>query len=179
MGGSAAGWRTLVTIESPMAVYTDTPKVAMQVSRGLVVASIQIDLDDDVMARFRDDLLARIHATSSRAAILDVSGLETLDAHEFAGLRRVIEMARIMGADSVLVGLRPGVVSALIEADVDVEGLRTATNLDAAYELLEEPEEETEEDSEPEAADEDFDAGPSDRADDLLLPLEQALRDER
>ena len=124
-----------------MTLYADIPGVAMQVSRDVLVASIQIDLDDDVLARFRDDLLRRIHETGSRGVILDVSSLETLDSEEFAALRGIIMMSTIMGAESVLVGLRPGVVSALIEAGVDVDGLRAAVNLDAAFDLLQsEPE---------------------------------------
>ena len=49
-----------------MAPHADIPRVAMQVSRGVVVASIQVDLDDDVLARFREDLLDRIHETGHR-----------------------------------------------------------------------------------------------------------------
>jgi len=126
-----------------MAGYAETPRVAIQVSRGVVVASIQTDLDEEVLARFREDLLGRVHETGSRGVILDVSGLETLDSDEFAALRRISEMVTIMGTESVLVGLRPGVVSSLIELNADVEGLQTAIDLDAAFELLEQ-------DSEPE-----------------------------
>jgi rsbT antagonist protein RsbS len=145
-----------------MALYADIPGIAMQVSRGVVVASIQVDLDDDVLARFRQDLLDRIHATDSRGVILDVSGLETLDSEELAALRRIIAMTGLMGAESVLVGLRPGVVSALIEAGADVDGLRTAINLDAAFALLE-PQPEPENGTEPATAADDG------LEDDLLL----------
>jgi hypothetical protein len=51
-----------------------------------------------------------------------------------------------------LVGLRPGVVSALIEVGADIDGLRAAINLDAAFALLEtelEPEPESEDEIEP------------------------------
>jgi rsbT antagonist protein RsbS len=119
-----------------MTLYADIPGIAMQVSRDVVVASIQVDLDDDVLARFREGLLQRIQETGSHGVILDFSGLETLDSDEFAALRSIITMSAIMGAESVLVGLRPGVVSALIEAGADVDGLRAAINLDAAFALL-------------------------------------------
>ena len=126
-----------------MAQYADIPGIAIQVSRDVVVASIQVDLDDDVLSRFRQDLLDRIHETGCRGVILDVSGLETLDSEELAALRQIIVMTGLMGAESVLVGLRPGVVSALIEAGADVDGLRAAINLDAAFALLQ-PEQEPE-----------------------------------
>ena len=119
-----------------MTPYADIPEIAMQVSRDVVVASIQVDLNDDVLARFREGLLQRIQKTGSHGVILDFSGLETLDTEEFAALRRIITMSAIMGAESVLVGLRPGVVSALVEAGADVDDLRAAINLDAAFALL-------------------------------------------
>ena len=123
-----------------MAVSADIPGVAIQLSRGIVVASIQVDLDDDVMARFREDLLGRLRATGAPAVILDVSGLETLDVAEFDSLRQLVTMARLMGAETVLAGLRPGVVSALITAGAEVDDVRAAIDLDAAFAALE-PEE--------------------------------------
>jgi rsbT antagonist protein RsbS len=119
-----------------MSIHSDIPGVAIQVSRDIVVASIQVDLDENVVARFQEDLLRSIHETGSRAVILDVSGLETIDSKEFDALRSIISIAKIMGAESVLSGMRPGVVSALMDADIDVKGLRAAINLDAAFDLI-------------------------------------------
>ena len=155
-----------------MSLYADIPGISMQVSRDVVVASIQVDLDEDVLALFREDLLRRIHETGSRGVILDVSGLETLDSDEFAALRRIITMSTIMGAKSVLVGLRPGVVSALIEAGADTDGLQAAINLDAAFALLQ-PESEGESESE---AGTEPDADPED---DSALESEQVPGDEK
>ena len=118
------------------AVGDDVPTVAIQVSRNAVVASIQVDLADDVLARFREDLLQRIHDTDASGVIFDLSGLEIMDSHEFAGLRKIITMSKIMGAECVLVGLKPGVVSALIQAGAEVDGLLAAPDLDSAYALL-------------------------------------------
>ncbi|MEJ2160510.1 MAG: STAS domain-containing protein [Chromatiales bacterium] len=135
-----------------MSRFTDTPAVAIQVSRNIVVASIQVDLDDNVLERFRQDLLRRVHETGSRGVILDVSGLETLDPDEFAALRGIIRTCAIMGSESILAGLRPGVVSALVEAGADIDGLRAAINLDAAFSQLElqsQPDIEPETDMEP------------------------------
>ena len=153
-----------------MPPHTNIPRVAMQVSRGVVVASIQVDLDDDVLAQFREDLLGRVHESGSRGVILDVSGLETLDSEEFADLRRIVTMASLLGAETVLVGLRPGIVSSLIETGADVEGLQAAIDLDAAFALLQpEPEPESEAEAEPDV----------DREESLSLESQQASGDER
>jgi len=150
-----------------MAHYADVPGVAMQVSRGVVVASIQVDLDDDVIARFRQDLLECIHETGSRGVILDVSGLETLDSEELAALRNIMVMTALMGAEPVLVGLRPGVVSSLIEVGADIDGLNAAINLDAAFAMLE-----TELEPEPEDEIEPAISADLDLEDDLLVETE-------
>jgi rsbT antagonist protein RsbS len=114
----------------------DVPAIAIQLSRGVVVASIQVDLKDAVLLRFREDLLNSVHRSGTSGVILDVSGLETLDLHEFAALRQIISMVEIMGTCAVLVGLQPGVVSALVGGGADVDGLRSALDLDAAFVLL-------------------------------------------
>jgi rsbT antagonist protein RsbS len=119
-----------------MGLSADIPQIAIQVSRGIVVASIQTDLNEEILGRFREDLLGRVHHTGARGVILDVSALEVVDAHEFAGLRDISTMARLLGAETVLVGLRPGVVSALIELGADVEGVQAALNIDAGFAML-------------------------------------------
>jgi rsbT antagonist protein RsbS len=47
-----------------------------------------------------------------------------------------MDMTGLMGAQTILSGLRPGVVSALIDLGVEPEGLTAALNLDDAFELL-------------------------------------------
>jgi rsbT antagonist protein RsbS len=131
-----------------MPIYDDIPSVAIQVSRDVVVASIHVDLDQDVLVRFREDLLSCIQQTGSHGVIFDISGLETLDSHEFDGLRSIMTMSTIMGAKSVLVGMRPGVVSSLIQLGADVDGLQAAIDLDAAYAIID-PEPETGPEPEP------------------------------
>mgnify|MGYP001816685074 FL=1 len=89
-----------------------------------------------MLAPFREVLLNRIHETASSGVILDVSGLAILDSEEFSGLRQTVTMTTLLGADAVLAGLQPGVVSALVESGVDVDGLQTSIDIDAAFELL-------------------------------------------
>jgi len=118
----------------------DAAHISLQVSRGIVVASIQTDLEPDVLAGFQRDVLQRIHDVGARGLVLEMSGLETLDPAEFEALRRVISMARIMGTETVLVGLSAGIVSALVTSDVDVDGLRATLGIDEALALFEQEE---------------------------------------
>ena len=117
--------------------YADTPAVALQVSRGIVVASIQVDLEERVLARFQDELLQRVHETGASGVILDVSGLAIMDSQEFAALRRVIRSTEIMGANVIVAGLSAGIVSSLIQSGAEIDGLEAAIDLDAAFSRLE------------------------------------------
>jgi len=152
----------------------DTARIPMQVSRGCVVASIQVALTDAVLQGFRRDLLERVHACGARGVILDVAGVDVLDSWDFEALRRTMIMAEVMGAFPVVSGMRPGVVSALVDLDVDIDGLRAARNLDGAFALLEQATAEAQaeeaapedDDAEPASAAADADSGPPDeRAD--------------
>jgi rsbT antagonist protein RsbS len=123
-----------------MAEGQTVARVPLQQSRNSIVASIQVDLSDEVLSQFRIDLLQRLQRTNADAVILDVSGIEVMDLVEFQALRDTMKMACLMGARTVFAGFRPGVVSALVELDAEVEDITAAFNLDAAFTLLESPE---------------------------------------
>ncbi len=112
-------------------------RIPLQLSRNCIVASIQVDLSSDVLRRFRVDLLEFLQQTGAQAVILDLSGLEILDLEEFEALKQTMAMASLMGAKSIVAGLRPGVVSALIELNADVEDILAAYNLDDAFSQIE------------------------------------------
>ena len=113
------------------------PRIPLQLVSDCVVASIQVDLSEDVLAQFRTDLLAMLQRTSAASVILDVSGVEIMDLVEFEALRQTVSMARLIGARTIFSGFRAGVVSALVELDAEVGSIDAALNLDAAFVALE------------------------------------------
>ncbi|HVL15599.1 MAG TPA: STAS domain-containing protein [Gemmata sp.] len=109
--------------------------MTLNLFRGCLVATMQVDLTAGVIARFQQDLLAQLATTRATRVIFDCSGVEVLDPEEFEGLRRVAAMARLLGARVVLAGLRPGVVAALIAMGVEGGGLPAALSLDDAFDV--------------------------------------------
>jgi rsbT antagonist protein RsbS len=110
--------------------------VPLQLSRDCVIASIQIDLQGEALLAFRDDLLRYVATTRASGVIIDVSGLQIIDADDWDALRRTMAMTKLLGARPVITGLRPGVVSSLIELGVDVEGVETAPSLDEGFAMF-------------------------------------------
>lgn len=115
----------------------DAARVPLTVSRGCIVASIQRDLRGEVLQQFRDDLLERLQSSGANGVILDLSGLSIMDADDFDGIRRTLDMAALMGARAMVVGLRPGVVSALVALGVETGNFDTLLDLDDGFALFE------------------------------------------
>ena len=117
--------------------HHDTARIPLQLSRNCIVASIQVDLSDEVLRQFHTDLLELLSRTGAGGVILDVAGIEVLDLDEFEALKHTLEMAKLMGAKTIFSGFRAGVVAALVELEADIEGLVATRDLDSASEMLE------------------------------------------
>jgi rsbT antagonist protein RsbS len=113
-------------------------RIPLQVSRQYVVASIQVDLSEEVLDLFRTDLLELVGSSGASGVILDLSGVEVMDFQDFDALRRIIAMAKLMGSRTVLSGLKAGVVSSLVELEADTEDIVAALDLDDAFRIMEE-----------------------------------------
>ncbi|MEW4563807.1 STAS domain-containing protein [Bremerella sp. JC770] len=114
----------------------EVPRVPMQLTGGCLVASIQVDLSDEVLFRFKRDLLEEIRLTQTRAVLLDVSGVDIMDRIEFEAICEIMRMSRLMGARSMLVGVKAEIACSLMDFDLDLRHMETALTLDQAFELL-------------------------------------------
>ena len=112
--------------------------IPLQLSQNCVIASIQIDLTEEVNHQFQRELLAFVQTTGATGVILDVSGLDIMDLEDFNSLCHTISMVKIMGAFPVISGLKPGVVSAIIELGAETDDINAALNLDDAFLLIQE-----------------------------------------
>jgi rsbT antagonist protein RsbS len=89
------------------------------------------------MVRFQHDVVARIGDSRSRGIIIDVAALDVLDSFGSRCLRNLAHMARLRGAETVIVGIQPDVAFAMVELGTNLE-IHTALDLEEGLELLEE-----------------------------------------
>ncbi|MGK7929739.1 MAG: STAS domain-containing protein [Spirulina sp.] len=115
---------------------SNVPRIPLQVSQECVIASIQIDLTEEVLKQFRQDLLECLHQTRAKGLILDLSGIEVMDFEDFQGIDLTLSMASIMGATTILTGFQPGVVSTLVDFNVEIDHIHATLNLDDAFDLM-------------------------------------------
>jgi rsbT antagonist protein RsbS len=110
--------------------------VAVLNQRDYLIASIQSDLSDTEVLQLRDDLAERVGTLRARGLIIDVAALDVIDSFVARALRSIAVTARLRGAETVVVGIRPDVAIALVQFDLNLEPIRAALDVDEALELL-------------------------------------------
>lgn len=100
-----------------------------------LLATIHIDLHDTVVDSFQNDVLEEIERTGSDGLIIDISALETVDSYVARMLANTGKMAKLMGAETVIVGMRPAVAATLVRMGYLMEGINTALSLEEGLEF--------------------------------------------
>jgi len=100
-----------------------------------LLATIQIDLHDTVVDAFQNDVLEEIERTGANGLIIDISALETVDSYVARMLANTGKMAKLMGSETVIVGMRPAVAATLVRMGYFMEGIETALSLEEGLQL--------------------------------------------
>src|SRR5262249_60205332 len=77
----------------------------------------------------QEQALQTIERSAARALVLDITGVPVVDAEVAAGLVGVVRAARLLGAEGVLVGVRPEVAQAIVGLGLPLDNVRTAATL--------------------------------------------------
>jgi rsbT antagonist protein RsbS len=102
-----------------------------------LLVTIQTDLHDALAEAFQEDILVSIEQQGASGLIIDLSGLETVDSYVARLLTDTGKMARLMGTDTVIVGLRAEVAATLVRMGYTMgKAVRTALNVDEGLKLL-------------------------------------------
>jgi rsbT antagonist protein RsbS len=102
----------------------------------LLLATIQVDMHDQLALTLQDDLTTRIVRDRAHGVLIDISALDIVDSFIGRMLGNIAGMARILDAATVVVGMRPSVAITLVELGLSLPGIRTALNVDRGMELL-------------------------------------------
>lgn len=101
-----------------------------------LLVSIQVDMHDQLALSLQDDLTDRIVQTRAKGVLIDISGLDMVDSFMGRMLGNIAAMARILDAETVVIGMQPSVAITLVELGLSLPGIRTALNVDKGMELL-------------------------------------------
>ena len=82
-----------------------------------------------------ESLLQRIVDTGSEIAIIDITGVPTVDTLVAQHLIKTVTAIRLMGADCIISGIRPQIAQTIVHLGVDLQGVITKANLADALAL--------------------------------------------
>ena len=102
----------------------------------VLLVTIQVDMHDQLAMALQDDLTEKISRTSARGVLIDISAVEVVDSFMGRMIANIAAMARILDAQTVLVGMQPAVAITLVELGLTLPGVRTALNVERGMALL-------------------------------------------
>ena len=101
-----------------------------------LLVTIQIDMHDQLALKLQDDLSNAITKYASKGVLIDISTLEMVDSFIGRMVADITGMGRILGAETVLVGMQPAVAITLVELGLSLPGVATALNVERGMALL-------------------------------------------
>lgn len=107
----------------------------LKMGRFLLV-TIQVDLYDRLALDLEADLISQISKTGVRGVMIDISAVTIVDSFMGRILSNIASMARVLDAETVVVGMQPSVAITLVELGLALTGVHTALNVEKGVDLL-------------------------------------------
>jgi rsbT antagonist protein RsbS len=107
----------------------------LKMGRFLLV-TIQVDMHDRLALTLQDDLTEQIVKWKTSGVLIDISALEMVDSFIGRMLGTIASMARLLDAETVVVGMQPSVAITLVELGLSLPGIRTALDVEKGMTVL-------------------------------------------
>jgi rsbT antagonist protein RsbS len=101
-----------------------------------LVATVQEELLDYDTLALQRELADRIERTGAGGVLLDLSVVETVDSFLARLLSEIGATTRLLGAETVVVGIRPTVAITLVELGLELDGVSTSLDVARGLRLL-------------------------------------------
>jgi rsbT co-antagonist protein RsbR len=102
---------------------------------GILALPVIGTLDSRRTQMVMETLLERIVETGSEIAIIDITGVPTVDTLTAQHLIKTITATRLMGAECIISGIRPQIAQTIVHLGVDLGDVLTKSSLAAALAL--------------------------------------------
>jgi rsbT antagonist protein RsbS len=96
----------------------------------VLIASVQDALSDADLIDLRNELALRVGEVRARGVIVDVTVLDVLDSFSCRTLREIVDIVRLKGAHTVIVGIQTEVAIAMVQLGLTLGGATTALDLE-------------------------------------------------
>jgi rsbT co-antagonist protein RsbR len=131
---SAIGFREL-TIARQQEEMLELSTPVVKLWDGVLALPLIGTLDSARTQVVMESLLSAIVETNSQVAIIDITGVPTVDTLVAQHLIKTITAARLMGADCFLSGIRPAIAQTIVHLGIDLADIQTKAKLSDAFAL--------------------------------------------
>lgn len=104
----------------------------------LLLVTIQVDMYDKLALQLQDDIAHQVVKQRAKGVLIDISALEVVDSFIGRILTGIAGTARMLDAETVVVGMQPAVAITLVELGMNLPGVQTALNVERGMEMLRE-----------------------------------------
>ena len=128
-----AASEAIISLQSRETMEIATPVV--QIWSGIVAAPLIGTLDSQRAQQFTERLLERIVEMRASVALVDITGVPTMDTRTAQYLLEAIIAVRLLGAQVILTGVRPAIAQTLVHLGIDLSIVATRPSLEAGLRL--------------------------------------------
>jgi len=100
----------------------------------LLVVTLRSDITDEEAIALKHEILVKIQQTECEGLLIDISVLELMDSFLGRVLNEIAEMARLMGAVTVITGMSPAIAITMVEFGLTLRGVKTALTVEKGVE---------------------------------------------
>jgi len=111
----------------------DLSTPVVELWQGILAIPLIGTLDSARTQVVMESLLDRIVTTGSRLAIIDITGVPTVDTLVAQHLLKTVAAARLMGAECIISGIRPQIAQTIVHLGVDLSAVTTKSSLADAF----------------------------------------------
>lgn len=103
-----------------------------------LLVTIPADPDDATISVLQDKTLEAMEAHDVKGLILDLSKVESFDSYFARVVAETARMVTLMGGETIIAGMSPGVAITATQLGLTLSTTRTALSVDRAFQILEE-----------------------------------------
>lgn len=102
---------------------------------GILAIPLIGTLDSARTQLIMESLLQTIVDTNSKIAILDITGVPTVDTQTAQHLIKTVAAARLMGAECIISGIRPQIAQTIVHLGIEITDVQTKSSMADAVQL--------------------------------------------
>jgi rsbT antagonist protein RsbS len=103
-----------------------------------LLVTLHQELNDTDVEPLQTEVGARVVATGARGVVLDLSGVAVIDSYTGRAIAGLVQATGLLGAQTIVAGMRPEVAITLVELGMTLPGIPTARDVNLGFAALRE-----------------------------------------